>query len=490
MAQPHENDCPVCGEPLRPIVRDCPSDLACLSCDYEQNRESIARTQEIADVMIDIARKDGVVGMRFNGSVMTLEIATFANGGLPLLYLMVEQYGVNKTSMPFVLQDDINGLIGKRVVYSPGDEASDRADYLKKFKYFMQYAIKVSRRVSNSDCGEEIDLDLMSSILITGEISDVRMSLPIQRYDERGEGVKKIKVIHSMVDKSSDASRFLAYREVMKEGVELASIRNASSIVDCLRQEFPWFEELNDYVEDELYVRKMGNKYVYIPPILLLGDAGIGKTAYFNKLGELLNVPVVGMDMGGMNSNQVLAGTERGWSEGKPSLAAQTIIDSKIANPLIILDEIDKAGGSDHNGVPHHTLLGFLEKETAVRKYDPYLMGHMDLSYVTWVAIANDIASMSPILLSRFHVIEVSPPSGSDYRNIVFKARKRFSIDYGIAEEFLPVFGDIQWKALERSFSSPRAAVAATRDLLKKMLRRGHGVMQENLHRWNPCHSI
>ena len=183
------------------------------------------------------------------------------------------------------------------------------------------------------------------------------------------------------------------------------------------------------------------------------------------------------LGLAGTTSNHVLAGTERGWSTAKPSLAVQTILDHKIGNPMVVLDELDKAGGSESNGHPVDTLLGLLETSSAKHWFDPFLMGHVDLSYVSWIATANDVSRLPTTLLSRIRVINVDGPTKDDYPAIINRTRHTFAKQNGLDIRLIPQFSDVEWNWIEQYYKTPRMARKATEVLVRNMVLGGPGQM-------------
>ncbi|MBW6476184.1 MAG: AAA family ATPase, partial [Chromatiales bacterium] len=279
-----------------------------------------------------------------------------------------------------------------------------------------------------------------------------------------------IKVVHSFSTQKSDNAMIGQIKSLQRTGVSYAQIPDISEIVPVLRREFPWFERVIELISTELQVRAMSSNEFRIQPILMLGDPGVGKSAFCARLGELAAVPFTIMSLGGSISNQVLAGTDRGWNTAKPSLPLQTIINTGMANPLIVLDELDKAGGSDQNGRISDTLLGMLEPVTSEKWFDPFAMGHVDLSHVNWIATANDISQMPRTLLSRMQVVRVNGPEKSHYPAIVWTSRRHFINEYGLSEFSVPYFTDAEWEWLEQYYTSPRIARKATEHLLRSRI--------------------
>ena len=281
---------------------------------------------------------------------------------------------------------------------------------------------------------------------------------------------KRLSVIRSLVDEKSKESRIAQLLVMQIKGIGVRPIPDIATLHAHLDRDFPWFSQVTKIFIESLNVKAQGSGEFHLPPVILLGDPGIGKTAYCSRLAELSNVPFKLFGLGGSMSNQILAGTERGWETAKPSMPLQMMMDHQIANPLIMLDEIDKAGGSDRNGHPHHTLLGLLEPSSSKNWSDPFLMGSVDMSRVSWIATANSIAQMPRTLLSRFRVMRVETPGIEHYPAIVWRTRKRFSQDNGLDENMLPLFGDGEWAWLEQHYKTPRSVRQATEMLLSNML--------------------
>src|SRR3546814_16049788 len=88
-----------------------------------------------------------------------------------------------------------------------------------------------------------------------------------------------------------------------------------------------------------------------------------------------------------MSDVKVLKGVTRGWASNRPSRMVEFIEQTKVANPLFVLDEIDKAGqGYGNGGDPQEALLDLLEPGHARRYQDIYLMTECDLSHCLYIA--------------------------------------------------------------------------------------------------------
>jgi ATP-dependent Lon protease len=146
-----------------------------------------------------------------------------------------------------------------------------------------------------------------------------------------------------------------------------------------------------------------------LPPLLLMGDAGVGKSHFCHVLTEALAMPFSFVPVAGASQELHITGLSKSWGGAGPSRFAEIMASLPMANPLIMVDEIDKA--SDIK--VHNALLQIFEPETAARWVDQYVEVPIDLSRVMFVATANDSDALSSVLLSRFEVFDIEKPSAT-----------------------------------------------------------------------------
>lgn len=168
----------------------------------------------------------------------------------------------------------------------------------------------------------------------------------------------------------------------------------------------PNFQQVNDRILAMLTIQKNRQRPIRLGNMLLHGVAGVGKTRYTNRLAEALGLDVLHIPLGGFSDTIGLAGNSRGWANASPGKISRFMATAKHANPIILLDEIDKTGGANHAMVSD-ILLGLLEPEQSRIFEDAYVDVPIDLSKVNCIATANDPLRIPSPLQSRFSLHEI-----------------------------------------------------------------------------------
>ncbi len=149
---------------------------------------------------------------------------------------------------------------------------------------------------------------------------------------------------------------------------------------------------------------------VRMRPTLLTGAPGGGKSRLARRFSEEFGVPLQRFD-GSASADNTFGGTPRRWSSGEHCVPLEAVRRAEIANPIVLVDAIDKAGQSRHNGSLGRALLPFLEPENARAYPDPYVQSECDLSYVNYLLTANNAMLLPAPLRDRLRIIELPQPS-------------------------------------------------------------------------------
>lgn len=236
------------------------------------------------------------------------------------------------------------------------------------------------------------------------------------------------------------------------------------AVVTCLeafrtlRSQFPHFIEVIDLLEASATgLEKLGMPFES-PPILLSGEPGLGKTLFASELAKLTALPYFEISVATTTASFALSGGNIQWAEGSVGFIAKSLIDSAYANPLILIDEIDKAS-DDSRYNPLNPFYSLLETHSSKRFKDEALEIELDASRIIWVATANYLEQVPAPILSRMTVIDIKSPNSNQMVAIVNSIYSNFRNSKPYGKLLSPT---IQENAMDKlRTKSPREAKLA-----------------------------
>ena len=226
------------------------------------------------------------------------------------------------------------------------------------------------------------------------------------------------------------------YERMIEKGPERFQVKPSGlPSMDHLYDDLPNFAEVLDDVRRQLALCEDSRDALEITPLLLLGPPGVGKTHFARALSHLLGTGMGFISMSSMTAGWVLSGASSQWKGARPGKVFETLVDGQYANPVMVVDEIDKAGG-EHAYDPLGALYSLLEHDTAQAFIDEFAEVPIDASQLIWVATANDERSIPEPILNRMNVFEIEPPTPEAARRIARNLYQSIRGEHGWGDRF------------------------------------------------------
>ena len=295
-----------------------------------------------------------------------------------------------------------------------------------------EYVLREQMKLIRKELGEENAEDEGNHY--ENELNKVN---PPQEVREKLE--KEIKRFRSLSYSSSESAVLRNYIETVLEypwNNEGEDNQDLQTAIDILEMDHYGLNKIKDRIIDYLAVRNLSGRKD-APILCLVGPPGTGKTSIAKSVARALNKEYGRIALGGVRDEAEIRGHRKTYIGAMPGRIVSTIKRTKVNNPLILLDEIDKTS-SDHKGDVSSALLEVLDGEQNNKFVDHYFEVPVDLSKVLFLATANDVSTIPAPLLDRMELIEVNSYTENEKFHIakLYLVKKQLKKNGLLAKQF------------------------------------------------------
>ncbi|MFZ2664019.1 MAG: AAA family ATPase [Patescibacteria group bacterium] len=250
--------------------------------------------------------------------------------------------------------------------------------------------------------------------------------LPLDLKDRLGEMIERLERMANLGHYATEFDTLSRYIEVVTsipwevETEDRLDLENAKKALEKNHYGMQYSKDrILEYLSTLILLKKRGKEAISRSPVLLLvGLQGVGKTTLAYSVAETLGRKFERIAMGGIGSTLELRGKSKAFPESEPGQIIKALIKTGVKNPLILLDEIDKASGEQGLRMDiMAVLLEILDPKQNVAFRDHYVDYPVDLSNVLFICSANNTGTLSAALMDRMEVIKM--PSYSDNEKLV-----------------------------------------------------------------------
>lgn len=303
--------------------------------------------------------------------------------------------------------------------------------------YILREELKVIREELGDDSGTEDADGYMEQLekLNADKETKEKIKKEIQRFKGMPGGSQEANVLRTYIETVLE----MPWKKVSRDNQDIIHAK------EILEEDHYGLEKVKDRVLEFLAVRALTKKGTS-PILCLVGPPGTGKTSIARSVARALGKKYVRISLGGIHDEAEIRGHRKTYVGAMPGRIADAMRQAGVANPLMLLDEIDKVS-ADYRGDVSSALLEVLDGEQNVKFRDHYLEIPLDLSGVLFIATANDASTIPRPLLDRMEVIEVSSYTENEKFHIAKKYLVPKQLERNGLTEGMLSFSD---KALEK----------------------------------------